>query len=66
MKILIDNEEYLNIDDVEKLVGQKSTTIDVKVRYGVFPSPIKLPTLKFWKLSEIEEYLENTRKEHIR
>ena len=62
MKIIFENEEYLSIEDVEKLVNQKSPTIDVKVRYGVFPKPIKLPVVKFWKRTEIESYIESTRK----
>jgi predicted DNA-binding transcriptional regulator AlpA len=60
MKIIFENEEYLSIEDVEKLVKQKPPTIDVKVRYGVFPKPIKLPVVKFWKKSEVEEYVKKT------
>jgi predicted DNA-binding transcriptional regulator AlpA len=60
MKITIQNEEYISVEEVERLVKQKSSTIDVKVRYGEFPKPIKLPVVKFWKLSDIEEYLKNS------
>lgn len=62
MQINIDGERYISVGEVEQLVGQKSSTIDVKVRYGAFPKPIKLPVVKFWKLSEIESYLSKSGK----
>ena len=62
MKIIIDNEEYISADEVESLVEFGIGTIDIKVRYGVFPKPMKMPVKKFWKKSDIEEYLKNNEK----
>ena len=69
MKFEIDGEEYLDLRDVEELVGIKQNLIYEKMRYDKFPKSEKKKidiTFKreraLWKLSEIEEYIESQRK----
>lgn len=70
MRYTIDNEEYLDLSDVEELVGIKQTLIYERVRYGKFPKPREKKVditfkrkRKLWKKSEIEEYIELSKKE---
>jgi predicted DNA-binding transcriptional regulator AlpA len=67
MKFIVNNEEYLDLEDLEKLVGMKQTLIYEKVRHNKFPKPekkqVKISFLRkrsLWKLSDIEAYLEST------
>ena len=67
MKFEIDGEEYLDLREVEGLVGMKQTLIYEKMRYGQFPKHEKKPVVdtvkrSLWKRSEIEEYIESQRK----
>ena len=71
MKFIIDNEEYIDLEDVIEMTGIKQTLLYEKMRYNSFPKPEKkqLPTTvtfvkkrSLWKKSEINEYLESTRK----
>ena len=64
MQYIIDNEEYIELEDVKNLAGIKQTLIYEKVRYGQFPQPQEKKVditfrrkRKLWKRSEIEEYL---------
>ena len=71
MRFKIDGEEYIDLEDVEKLVGMKQTLIYEKMRYNAFPKPEKkqIPTTvtfvkkrSLWKRSDIEAYIEDDRK----
>ena len=69
MQYTIDNEEYIELSDVQDMVGIKSTLIYEKVRYGQFPKPQEKKIditfkrkRKLWKRSEIEEYIKRTKK----
>ena len=59
--IIINNEEYIDLDETAKLLNVASTTIRVRTRAKEMPKPIKLKTLTYWKRSEIDTYLEQTR-----
>ena len=61
MKFTIDNQEYITLDEVEKIVGMKESSIYNRVRFGHFPQPVKFEIRKAWKKSEIDAYLEKTR-----
>jgi predicted DNA-binding transcriptional regulator AlpA len=61
MEFILENEEYLTLDEVEKLVDLKQTSIYTLVRFGSFPKPRKLEIRQAWKRSEIDLYLEGTR-----
>lgn len=63
MKLIVDNEEYLTLAEVEKLVGLKETSIAMRVRFSDFPKPVKLEIRQAWKRWEIEEYLAKAKKE---
>jgi predicted DNA-binding transcriptional regulator AlpA len=70
MKFTVDNEEYLDLKDLEKLVGMKQTLIYEKIRHNKFPKSekkqVKITFLRkrsLWKRSEIDAYLEKTREE---
>ena len=58
MKFFIDNEEYLPQEEVEKLLDIKQTSLNTLVRFGHFPSPIKLEIRKLWKKSDVDGYLQ--------
>ncbi|MDR2157706.1 MAG: AlpA family phage regulatory protein [Holosporaceae bacterium] len=62
MKFFVDNENYVTLEDVEKLVGLKESSIYMRVRFGHFPEPRKFEIRQAWKLSEIEEYIQNNKK----
>jgi predicted DNA-binding transcriptional regulator AlpA len=62
MRLMIENEEYVTLDEVEKLVNMKQTSIYTRVRFGSFPQPLKFPTRMAWKSKEIEAYIDSTRK----
>ena len=62
MKFTISNEEYITLEEVEKLVKLRESSIYNRVRFGHFPKPVKLEIRMAWKLSEIEEYIESQRK----
>ena len=64
MQYTIDNEEYIELSDVQDMVGIKQTLIYKKVRYGQFPKPLEKKVditfkrkRKLWKRSEIEDYI---------
>ncbi len=64
MPFVIDNEEYLNIDEVSKITGSSQASLYVKIRYNEFPKPQTKDVLisdirkrKLWKRSEIEAYI---------
>ncbi|MDR0580925.1 MAG: AlpA family phage regulatory protein [Holosporaceae bacterium] len=61
MKFTFDGQEYITLDEVEKLVEMKQTSIHTRVRFGHFPKPIKFEIRMAWKRSEIDSYLEKTR-----
>jgi predicted DNA-binding transcriptional regulator AlpA len=58
--IILDNDEYLDAKEVSSILKIAEVTLRVKVRAKEVPLPIKLRTMKFWKKSEIEEYVKNT------
>ena len=62
MKLIVDNEEYLVLEEVEKLVGLKETSIAMRVRFSDFPKPVKLEIRQAWKRSEIEDYIAKQKK----
>ena len=63
MKLIVDNEEYLVLEEVEKLVGLKETSIAMRVRFSDFPKPVKLEIRQAWKRSEIEDYITKQKKQ---
>ena len=63
MKLIVDNEEYLILEEVEKLVGLKEASIAMRVRFSDFPKPVKLEIRQAWKRSEIEDYIAKQKKE---
>ena len=60
--IIIDNNEYLDAEEVANIMDIAEITLRVRVRAKEAPKPIKLKTITYWKKSEIDEYLEKTRK----
>ena len=71
MKFKIDGEEYVDLDEVEKLVGMKQTLIYEKMRYDQFPKSEKKKidiTFKrersLWKKSDIDDYINKTSSEN--
>ena len=62
MKFQINNETYVTLEDVEKMIDLKRTSISMLVRFCGFPKPEKIEIRKAWKLSDIEEYIEKSKK----
>lgn len=67
--IKIDDNEYLELEEVLKMTGMKQASLYEKVRYHCFPQPEKkqieikfLRKRNLWKKSDIENYIESTRK----
>ena len=57
MDIIIDKEEFIDSEEVAKMLDIALSTLKVKVRAKEIPLPIKLKTYTFWHKTEIEEYL---------
>lgn len=62
MEIIMDGEKYISLDEVEKKVGFKVTKIGIKINRGEFPAPRKIEVTNFWKVSDIEKYIEDEAK----
>lgn len=62
MNVVIDNEEFIDSEEVASRLKIALSTLKVKVRANEVPLPIKLKTYTFWRLSEIEEYLEKNKR----
>jgi predicted DNA-binding transcriptional regulator AlpA len=62
MGTYIEAAEYLSLEEVAQELGIAGSTLKVKIRAKEVPLPIKLKARVLWKKSEIEEYLESTRK----
>lgn len=70
MKFILDNEEYIDLEEVVKMTGLSQANLYIKMRYKEFPkSEKKQIELKFlrkralWKKSEIEAYIKASKKE---
>lgn len=57
MNITINKEDFIDSEEVAKLLGIALSTLQVKVRAKEIPLPIKLKTYTFWRKSDIEDYL---------
>ncbi|MDR1235816.1 MAG: hypothetical protein LBJ96_02305 [Holosporaceae bacterium] len=62
MNIIIDGEEYIGQSEVLELLNMKRHILYSKIKMGDIPSPLKPDERAFWKRSEIDAYLESTRK----
>jgi predicted DNA-binding transcriptional regulator AlpA len=63
MSININGDKYLFLEEVLDRVNMKQTDLYIKMKYKEFPRPFKPEKRTFWKESEVEAYLEKTRKE---
>jgi predicted DNA-binding transcriptional regulator AlpA len=57
MEISIEGAEYIDSQEVARKLGIAEVTLKVKTRAKEVPLPIKLRTMKFWKKSDIESYI---------
>jgi prophage regulatory protein len=55
-------DKFCSAEEITKKLGISRKTLDNWVKKGLFPSPIKIGRRIFWKESEIEAYLESTRR----
>lgn len=56
---LSDEHTLLEMKDVLKITGYKSaTSIENKIRQGVFPLPVQPDRKRYWILSEVEEWID--------
>jgi excisionase family DNA binding protein len=55
-------EKHLSAEEIIEKLGISRKTLDNWIEKGQFPKPFKIGRRIFWKESEIEEYLESTRK----
>lgn len=65
MRYKFDDEEYITAEEIMPLIKCKRAKLDNLVRNNKFPKPIKIEVQKFWKKSEIEDYLSKTRGEEV-
>ena len=63
MDIIIDKEEFIDSEEVAKMLDIALSTLKVKVRAKEIPLPIKLKTYTFWRKSDIESYIKTSKKE---
>ena len=57
MNIIIDEEEYLKLEDVLELTGLKQTNLYVKIKCKEFPKPEHMKIRALWKKVDIEKYI---------
>jgi len=62
MKISIDNEEVISINEVMQILRVKEHRVYEKVKKGEIPPPIKPEPRSFWRLKDINAYLEQNKK----
>lgn len=60
MKIVIDDVEYMTLEEVQEMLSTNKTSVYEKMRYNCFPKPLKLKARSLWKRSEIEAYAANS------
>lgn len=60
--IIIDGEEFIDLDETAELLDVSTTTVRMRARAKEMPLPQKLKSLTYWKKSEIEEYLTKAKK----
>jgi predicted DNA-binding transcriptional regulator AlpA len=63
VEVYIEGAAYIDSEEVAKKLGIAAITLQVKTRAKEIPLPIKLKTRILWKKSEIEAYLESTRRD---
>jgi predicted DNA-binding transcriptional regulator AlpA len=63
MSVILDGERYLDENEVLEKIKMSRATLYIKMKYENFPKPKKQK--KAWKESDIEEYLEKSRKHKI-
>ena len=54
MKIIIDDEEYIDIDELTKLLERSKSSIYFDIKVGALPEPLKLKNVRFWKVKEVK------------
>ena len=52
-------ERLVNLDEVEKITGFKSSYIYSKIGKSEFPKPIKIGTASRWRESEVQAWIFN-------
>lgn len=69
MKFIVNNEEYLDLEEVVKMTGLSQANLYIKMRYEDFPKSekkqVELTFLRkraLWKKSDIEAYLAKSEK----
>lgn len=53
------NERLLRIEEVLQIIGIKRTTLYALIKKNAFPSQYKIGNTSVWKLSDINNYIEN-------
>lgn len=62
MEIIYKNESYISLDEVLEKLKIKEYKLYEKISNKEIPVPFKPESRAFWKKSEIEEYIERTKK----
>ena len=60
--IILDGEEYIDLDEAAKLLNVSTTTVRIRTRAKEIPSPQNLKSLTYWKRSDIEAYIKASKK----
>ncbi|GKS69961.1 hypothetical protein W03_19650 [Nitrosomonas sp. PY1] len=50
-------ERLINLDEVERITGFKSSYIYSKIQKSEFPKPVKIGTSSRWKFSEVQQWI---------
>ncbi|MDR2157703.1 MAG: helix-turn-helix domain-containing protein [Holosporaceae bacterium] len=58
----VDGEEVCDVREVSELTNLNLNKIYELLRYNLFVKPIVVKNKNFWKKSDIEEYIEKSRK----
>lgn len=50
-------ERLINLDEVERITGFRSSYIYSKIQKSEFPKPVKIGAASRWKFSEIQQWV---------
>lgn len=54
----VESERFLDKNEVLKMICFSGTTLDDKVKEGLFPAPTSIFTRNRWRYSEVKEWMD--------
>lgn len=55
----VTSERLINLDEVERITGFKSSYIYSQIQRRLFPQPVKIGTASRWRESQVQQWIHN-------